>query len=115
MKTEPQVKPQTGAPPVGSSALFVLPVLESPEILYLPRRALAFGQADFRYWKGQPIGRHTFFVLGWADSERRQCAKKEAAYAIIRCAWKALLPLRPNDRTELSARVTPTAHNNHKI
>ena len=77
-----------------------VPVVQTPEIMYLPSRALAFGQAAFRYWPEQPIERHTFVVLCWADTERRRCAKKDAAFALIRCGWKMLLPLHPNDQAE---------------
>lgn len=75
-----------------------VPVVNRPEIMYLPGRARAFGQAAFRYWPEQPIERHTFEVLCWADSERRQCAKKDAVFALINCGWKMLLPLHPNEK-----------------
>ena len=78
-----------------------VPVVRTPEIMYLPGRALAFGQAAFRYWPEQPIERHTFVVLSWADAERRKCAKKDAAFALISSGWKMLLPLHPNTQAEL--------------
>ena len=75
-----------------------VPIVDKPQIMYLPGRALAFGQAAFRYWPEQPIERHTFVVLCWANAERKQCAKKDAAFALISCGWKMLLPLHPNNR-----------------
>jgi len=77
-----------------------VPVVEKPEIMYLPRRAQAFGQAAFRYWPEQPIERHTFEVLCWANAKRSKCEKKDAVYALINCGWQMLLPLHPNARSE---------------
>lgn len=49
-------------------------------------------------------------LIGWRDLPSESVAVWDAvaieAYRLLR---------RHNDRTELSARVTPTAHNNHKI
>ena len=74
------------------------PVIQPRKIHYMPHRAGAFGNAEFKHPTSDLDGPSSFDVIAWADDDKRRCAKRKAKYAVvITCLTPALMVLSSND------------------